>query len=237
MTFTVLSLCTSAGLWDKAHIQAGHKVIPACELMPHKRHLYQQFAQDTPFVTDDLAKVRAWIDRTPELKVDLIIGGIPCQSRSKTRAMRPPKFPDLLPVLLDLLAHPALQGVPYLFENVSPLEIPGAFTVKLDAMNFVPLGDPAQSRPRWFTHSMFGIKEPRQITPGTVDTLMAYPAVAARLYGPKRGAVLQGWPEFASMKAPCAQLQEALADGVPKCLADAWIDANDWRFSCPDGRP
>ena len=54
---------------------------------------------------------------------------------------------------------------------------------------------------------------------------MAYSVVAGRIYGPKRGARLQGWPEFADLagRFPCVQMKEALADGVPRGLADAWI--------------
>lgn len=53
---------------------------------------------------------------------------------------------------------------------------------------------------------------------------MAYSVVAGRIYGPKRGAVLQGWPEFSKIDEKCVLLQEALADGVPRGLADAWVN-------------
>jgi hypothetical protein len=54
---------------------------------------------------------------------------------------------------------------------------------------------------------------------------MAYSVVAGRIYGPKRGAKLQGWPEFQELagRFSCVYMQEALADGVPRGLADAWI--------------
>lgn len=39
----VLSICTSAGLWDKAWIEAGHEIVPGCEIMPHKRAMYRAF--------------------------------------------------------------------------------------------------------------------------------------------------------------------------------------------------
>jgi hypothetical protein len=218
----VLSLCTSAGLWDKAFQAAGCAVTAGCEIMSHKRDMYRAFVDPgTEFLAYDLKDVPNWLHHGP---FDLIIGGIPCQSRSKTRAMRPDcKFPDLLPALLDVLR--ALPGVPYLLENVAPLDIPGAQHAALDAMHYAV---PHQSRLRHFTFSP-GLVVPPKVYEGTVDTLMAYPAVAARIYGPKRGAVLQGWPEFASLRFPCAQLQEALADGVPRGLADAWISANHWR--------
>lgn len=219
----VLSLCTSAGLWDKAFVEAGAEVIPGCEITEHKRAIYHAWMPGPwrPHLVADIADLPRW----PIGPVDLIIGGIPCQTRSRTAAMRAPKFPDLLPQLLKVLEQ--FPGVPYLLENVAPLDVPGAKHVKLDAMNFAK---PHQSRARWFTYSP-GLVVPTAPFPGTVDDLLAYPAVAARIYGPKRGAVLQGWPEFAALPFPCAQLQEALADGVPRGLADAWIDANDWRES------
>jgi len=113
----------------------------------------------------------------------------------------------------------------YLFENVVPIDIPGAVTTRLNAMNF-PIhwkGRPYhQSRSRWFTHSP-DLAAPKEVTPGCVNKLMAYSVVAGRIYGPKRGAVLQGWPTFAEIDESCVLLQEALADGVPRGLAEAWV--------------
>ena len=216
----ILSLCTSAGLWDKAWIEAEHQVIPACEIMPHKRVMYNTFVWDDPKADWHLAHD---LKHVPDLvkgqHFDGIIGGIPRQSRSKTRAMCPDvKFGDLLEPLKAVLACCTWDWA--LFENVAPLDLEGFNKVRLDAMNFAY---PPQSRARWFTYK--NITPPTPIYRGTVDTLLAYPAVAARIYGPKRGAVLQGWPDFAKLDFPCAQLQEALADGVPRGLADAWIEA------------
>ena len=92
-TLRVLSLCTSAGLWDKAWLEAGHQVIPGCEIMPHKRAMYEAFCGGT-HLCEDLANLPPIIRGQ---HFDGIIGGIPCQSRSKLRAIREPKFPDLLP--------------------------------------------------------------------------------------------------------------------------------------------
>lgn len=133
--------------------------------------------------------------------------------------MREPKFGDLLPALLDILGACSWDWC--IAENVAPLDIPGFLHFRMNAMNY---GKPHQSRERFFTVSS-GLKPPPEKYGGTVDDLMAYPVVAGRIYGRKRGAVLQGWPDFAALPFPCAQLQEALADGVPRCLADAWIDA------------
>lgn len=214
----VLSLCTSAGLWDKVFQDYAHEVVPGCELMEHKRAIYRAYMGEGPeHLCHDIADLPALLQGQ---HFDLIIGGIPCQTRSRTAAMRTPKFPDLLPQLLKVLE--ALPGVPYLLENVAPLDIPGARKICLDAMNYAA---PHQSRRRWFTYSP-GLVVPGPRYTGTVDSLLAYPAVAARIYGPKRGAVLQGHPDFALLGFPCAQLQEALADGVPYGLAEAWLLAN-----------
>lgn len=85
---------------------------------------------------------------------------------------------------------------------------------------------PHQSRVRWFTHSL-NIKKPAGLFPGTVDSLMAYPVVAGRIYGPKRGAKLQGYPAIADLPFPCMTLQHGLADAVPYPLALAWAEAID----------
>jgi hypothetical protein len=211
-----LSLCTSAGLWDKAWIEAGHEVIPGCELMPHKRAIYEAFCGGMQF-KHLCADIKDLPDIIRGQHFDGIIGGIPCQTRSKTRAMRTPKFPDLLPELLAVMEACTFDRA--LFENVSALDIPGFKKQRMDAMHYAK---PHQSRARWFTFTP-NLTPPSPLFHGSVDTLMAYPVVAAKIYGPKRGSVLQGWPEFHQLPFPCIQLQEALADGVPRGLADAWI--------------
>lgn len=211
----ILSLCTSAGLWDRAWIEAGHDVVAGCELMPHKRAMYEAFCGGK-HLAHDMADLPALIKGQ---QFDGVIGGIPCQSRSKLKAIREPKFGDLLPSFLDVLA--ACKWDWFLAENVSALDIDGAARTRMNAMNF---GQPHQSRVRWFTHSK-SLKPPKPLYPGDVDDLMAYSVVAGRIYGPKRGSKLQGWPEFMDLagKFSCVQMQEALADGVPRGLADAWI--------------
>ena len=57
---------------------------------------------------------------------------------------------------------------------------------------------------------------------GSVDDLLAYPAVYGRLYGPRRGAVLQGYPAAADLPLSCSERQEVLANAVPYPLALAW---------------
>jgi len=220
----ILSLCTSAGLWDKAWMEAGHTVIPACEIMPHKRAIYRDFLGVIYDIHlfDDLHDVVAW---SKGKYYDGIIGGIPCQSRSTLRSIRAPKFGDLLAPVLEILGNCTWGWA--IFENVRALDIPGFHKIKMNAMNY---GKPHQSRERWFTYSD-GLTPPKPLYPGNVDELMAYPVVAGRIYGPKQGAVLQGWPEFADLKFPCAQLQEALADGVPRGLADAWIRSAERKFA------
>ncbi len=209
----VLSICTSAGLLDKAMLAAGWDVVPGCEIMPHKRAMYRDWCGGR-HLCDDL------LDLVPLVnghKFDGIVGGPPCQSHTKLKAMRAPKFPDLTIPLGHLLMCVSWKW--FLFENVAPLCIGVAKHSRLNAMNF---GTPHQSRARWFTHSR-NLTPPTPIYPGTADDLKAYSVVAGRIYGPKRGAWLQGWPEFSELPFPCPQLQEALADGVPRCLADAWI--------------
>lgn len=212
----VLSLCTSAGLWDRAWIEAGHEVVAGCELMPHKRDLYEAFCGGKHLTAD----IRDLPDLVAGQCFDGIIGGIPCQSRSKLKSIRVPKFPDLLPATLAVLAACTWDWC--LLENVTALDVPGFHTARMNAMNF---GVPHQSRERWFTYSP-NLTAPTQKYPGNVDDLMAYSVVAGRIYGPKRGARLQGWPEFLdlSRRFSCVQMQEALADGVPRGLADAWIE-------------
>lgn len=211
----VLSLCTSAGLWDRAFIEAGHEVVAGCELEPHKRAMYAAFCGGEPLAHD--------IADLPDLirgqHFDGIFGGIPCQSRSKLAAMRKPKFGDLLPQLLDVMNACTWKWA--LFENVEALDIPGFRRAELNAMNYA---QPHQSRSRWFTFSP-NLSVPPQLFPGDVDDLMAYSVVAGRIYGPKRGSKLQGWPEFMELagRFKCVQMQEALADGVPRGLADAWL--------------
>lgn len=209
----VLSLCTSAGLWDKVFVAAGYDVVPGCEIMPHKRRMYQEWIGGEHLCHD--------LKDLPDLlrgeKFFGIIGGIPCQSFSKTRACVPPKFGDL-----TLLAEAVLDACPhvwFLLENVCPLKIRRSRVSKMNALNY---GQPPQSRERWFTHSR-KLRRPDELFPGDVDSLMAYPVVAGRVYGPRRGAILQGHPTFADLPFRCKELQESLADGVPAGLAEAWL--------------
>lgn len=213
----ILSLCTSAGLWDKAWLEAGHEVVPGCEIMAHKRAMYEAFCGGS-HLCHDLADLPALIQGQ---HFDGIIGGIPCQSRSKMKSFRNPKFGDLLPATLEVLASCTWDWA--LLENVTPLNVPGFLVSPMNAMHYAI---PHQGRPRFFTHSP-NLHTPAKRFSGSVDDLMAYPVVMGRVYGPKRGAKLQGWPEFASLvgRFPCVQIQEALADAVPRGLADAWIES------------
>lgn len=216
----ILEICTGAGLWGRAWVEAGHDVTAGCEIMEHKRRMYSKWCGDEGFVCHDLVDLP---DMLRGLHFDLITGGPSCQAHTRLKSLHKPKFPDLTPLVNDVLN--AIPCDRYLFENVVPIDIPGAATTKLNAMNFPTYwkGRPIhQSRPRWFTHSP-DIVPPPLVTLGTIDELMAYSIVVGRHYGPKRGAILQGWPEFANLDEPCVMLQEALADGVPRGLADVWI--------------
>ena len=109
----ILSICTSAGIWDRAFIEAGHDVVPGCEIEAHKRAMYCEFtgAREGDFLCHDLADLPAIVEGE---HFDLVTGGPSCQSHSKLRAMRPDaKFPDLTPLVDNLLA--VLPGTPFLF--------------------------------------------------------------------------------------------------------------------------
>jgi hypothetical protein len=204
------------GLMDRAFMDAGFHVTPGCEIDAQKRAMYAKLCGGQPIhhTLERLVDVDdggGW-DFAPEG----IIGGPSCQSHSKLRAIRAPKFPDLTPLVNELLelAQPAW----FLFENVVPIDIPGAVHTRCNAMHFY---QPHQSRSRWFTHSP-NITPPTPLYSGNVDDLMAYSVVAGRIYGPKRGAKLQGYPAAADLPFPCVQLQHGLADAVPYPLAAAW---------------
>jgi hypothetical protein len=215
----VLSICTGMGLLDRAFMDAGFSVLPGCEIDESKRAMYRALCGGSP-VADDLAELPFILRSVSKPERFLgIIGGPSCQSHSKLKAMRDPKFPDLTPLVLDLL-----RDVPhewFLFENVVPIDIPGAVHTRCNAMHFY---QPHQSRSRWFTHSP-NITPPKPVYSGSVDDLMAYSVVAGRIYGPKRGAKLQGYPAAAELPFPCVQLQHGLADAVPYPLALAWAES------------
>lgn len=208
----VLSLCTGAGFLDRAFIDTGFNVIAGCEIDPRMRAMYAALCGGEPLCYDlrGLPAIVAGQHFTG------VIGGPPCQAHSKLRAMRGARFSDMGPAVDRLLASITCDW--FLFENVIRIPIFGAQHTRLDAMHF---HRPHQSRPRWFTHSR-NLPPPAPIYSGTVDDLMAYPVVAGRLYGPKRGAVLQGLPEFASLPFPCVDLQAGLANAVCYPLALAW---------------
>ena len=221
----VLSICTGMGLLDRAFLDTGFDIVPGCEIDPQKREMYDvlmggnsiaRMLGRSSYVTHDLAHL---IPEAREHQYDGIIGGPSCQSHSTLRAMRTPKFPDLTPLVNELLDAADWQW--FLFENVVPIDIPGAVHTRCNAMHYY---QPHQSRERWFTHSP-NIAPPVPKFSGTVDDLMAYPVVAGRIYGPKRGAKLQGYPKAAELPFPCAQLQHGLADAVPYPLALAWAEA------------
>lgn len=214
----VLSICTGAGLLDKEFMRAGFCVTAGCEIDPRMRAMYTQYTG--AYVSDvDLEALVGAVRAVPARTYDGIIGGPPCQQHTRMKTFRPPKFADLGPLVRQLVvwADPTW----FLFENVVPIEIVGAKHVRLDAMHF---GTPHQSRPRWFTYSA-NLTPPTPLYAGTVDDLMAYPVVMGRVYGPRRGAMLQGCPEFADLDAPCADKQLALANGVHAGLARAWAES------------
>ena len=69
----ILSLCTSAGLWDKAWLEAGHTIIPGCEIMRHKRKMYYDFCQKEGFIRHDIMDLPRAIKGQ---KFNGVIGGV-----------------------------------------------------------------------------------------------------------------------------------------------------------------
>lgn len=215
-----LSICTGAGLWDRAFADAGFDIVPGCEISMDRRRVYGNWMTESSWhLCSDLGDLPLHVSGQ---RFDFITGCPPCQSRSKLRAMRRPKFPDLTPAVNALLD--CVDCDTYLFENVAPIDIPDAKHIRLNAMHWPEYWRGQkyhQSRARWFTYSP-NIEPPTPDVEGDVNELMAYSVVAGRIYGPKRGAVLMGWPEFAELDEPCKLLQECLADGVPHMLSSAW---------------
>jgi site-specific DNA-cytosine methylase len=206
------------GLLDRAFMDAGFEVVPGCEIDRDKRAMYAALCGKNPLV-DDLFDLPAVVSGK---RFDGIIGGPSCQSHSKLRAIRDPKFPDLTPLVEKLL-----RGVEhdwFVFENVVPIDLAPAWEATHTRCNAMHYYQPHQSRVRWFTHSP-NITPPKPVYSGSVDDLMAYSVVAGRIYGPKRGAKLQGYPKAAELPFPCVQLQHGLADAVPYPLALAWAKA------------
>jgi hypothetical protein len=152
---TVLSICTGMGLLDRAFMDAGFRIAPGCEIDASKRAMYEALMGHAGTLADrlggdaymahDLADLPRWLRGH---RFEGVIGGPSCQSHSKLRAMRAPKFPDLTPLVLDLLE--AVEHDWFCFENVVPIAIPGAVHTRCNAMHFYR---PHQSRVRWFTHS------------------------------------------------------------------------------------
>jgi len=210
----VLSLCSSAGMLDMAFIRQGFEVVPGCELNPNKRHIYQQWIGGE-FLCHDIKQLPSVINGE---YFDLVIGGPPCQALSKLRARHKPKYPDLTEDVQKVMDCIHYDG--FIFENVTPLNIDGALHTKRCASDYPEKfagREIHQSRPRWFTHS-------KNIQPPSAEpnNAFVYPAVTGKIYGLKRAAILQGYPELIDIEAPYEHIREALADGVPRGLADAW---------------
>lgn len=210
----ILSLCTGMGLLDRAFLDEGFDVVPGCEIDPEQRLLYRQLCGGEP-LTEDIKDLIGQLGKVYN-QIDGIIGGPPCQSFTKLKSIRKPKFPDLTPQVKEILD--VVNPRWYMFENVARLDIPGASYIRLDAMHFAK---PHQSRPRWFTYSPY-ITPPKAVYSGSIDSLMAYVTVAGRNHGPKRGAILQGYPLAAGLEAPCVILQKGLANAVHYDVARAW---------------
>lgn len=140
----VLSICCGMGLLDRAFLDAGFDVVAGCEIDPDQRGLHRQLCGTDPLV-EDIADLPAAVRGE---SFDGIIGGPPCQSNTKLRAMRKPKFADLSPEVEAVMR--AVTHRWFLFENVAPVQVVGAKFAHLNAMHY---GRPHQSRRRCFTFS------------------------------------------------------------------------------------
>jgi hypothetical protein len=209
----VLSICTGMGLMDRAFIDLGFDIVPGCEVDPEMRAMYAALC-GAKHLTGDLADL---IEFVRGQRYTGIIGGPPCQAHTRLKSIRTPKFPDLTPLVNRLFEVVICDW--YVLENVRPLAVPGARHCRLDAMHYYK---PHQSRSRWFTYR--GVLAPPPRYHGDVEELGAYPIVAGRTYGPKRGAWLQGYAAAAKLPFPCVTLQKGLANAVPYPVALAWAD-------------
>ncbi len=234
---TVLSICTGMGLLDKAFMDVGFNVVPLCEINGEMRGMYKQITGLVPQWAS-LEEVINELRRSRGLRAELvglpIIGGPPCQSHSKLKAMRKPKFPDLTPLVNQLFQ--IINPPWFLLENTVPVDLdyehrwPGDAaweSVKMDSMHWT---NPHQSRPRWYTYGpTHSVRPPDKLYHGTVDSLMAYGIVAGKTYGPVRGAILQGYPgDITELKAPCRVKQLGLANAVTYPVAKAWAERFWW---------
>lgn len=123
----VLSICTGMGLLDRAFMDAGFDVVPGCEIDASKRAMYMELCGGEPLVHDlaDLVEV------VRGQHFAGVIGGPSCQSHSKLRAMRAPKFPDLTPLVDRLLD--AITFDWFNFENVVPIDLDRVCVYRLGA--------------------------------------------------------------------------------------------------------
>jgi site-specific DNA-cytosine methylase len=121
----VLSICTGMGLLDRAFMDAGFEVVPGCEIDPQKRAMYAKLCGGEPLVHDLADLPRALMGRWSFESFGGIIGGPSCQSHSKLKAIRKPKFPDLTPLVEDLLL--AINPEWFMFENVVPIDLSDAW--------------------------------------------------------------------------------------------------------------
>lgn len=207
----VLSICTGMGLMDLAFKHQGFEVLAGCEINPDQRQLHNRLVGGK-YLCHDLKDLPAIVQG---MHFDGVIGGPPCQSHTRLKSFRDPKYADATPHVRELLAGITFNW--FVFENVLPVKVRGAAHVKLNAMHY---GVPHQSRERWFAY--YGLEAPEPLYEGSVDDLMAYPTVVGKTYGPIRAAKLQGYPPAADLKGTCAQLQLGLSNAVHYGLSAAW---------------
>lgn len=197
---------------DRAFLDAGFEVVPGCEIDPEQADLYSQFCGQEPLFKT-FEEMSELLDPSD---FDLIIGGPPCQSLSIMRSFRAPKFADFTTQVAEWISS---SSSIYILENVRPLNIPCSNSYLLDAMHYA---SPHQSRARYFTTNLDEFPAPK--FEGDINTPLAYPTVIGRIYGPRRGSVLQGVPDFWTLNGSCKAKQKGLAMGVHYEVAAAWAN-------------
>lgn len=222
----VLAICTGMGLLDRAFADQGFTIVAGCEVEPRMRRMYGHLMGEADYLTHDLKDLP---DIVRGQHFEGIIGGPPCQAHSRTKNLHTPKFPDATPLVEQLLQAVTFDW--FLFENVTPVKVTGG--AKVCRMNAMHYGKPHQCRDRVFTFR--NLTPPRRRYLGTPDSLMAYPAVIGKLYGPKRGAVLQGYPPAADLPVSCLDLQLGLANAVPYQMGKPWAE-QAWNLHAPQAQ-
>lgn len=117
-----ISLFTGAGGLDTGFKEAGFKGIFACDIMPQAKDTFEYNYPDEPYILKDIRKltideIRSYV---ADKKVDVIIGGPPCQGFSN---MGNKNSADPRNMLFESYVKvvDAVQPQCFIFENVKGL--------------------------------------------------------------------------------------------------------------------